>query len=331
MLSSINILKFMRKLSAIFALIFIVLHLQAESLALIFDSAESPFARAALNGANDALKELSLRYKTPLSIANLTPQNALLTAETQALALDKAKLSGARGAIVFPINDGNNILSSKIEKLSDSVFYTSLISVDLSKSSRLCAILKDEEKFLDNFENVVLKKSKSEIFELLIILKGDTEAKISEEEAAQLLPQNIKISEIKVIGKKVKIVYYKCRFFSMLQEKFRKELKDLDAYGIIFAEDSVLQNMSKIEDDLDRAFVLCMGISPYMSEYLESGKVELCSYDDFYGYGYLSAVKLVEKIFENKNPNKEVEYIAPLKYNKKDLKRFHGDWIKFLR
>ena len=304
---------------------------QAESLALVFYDADSPHQFAVANGAREALRDLSLRYKRDIKLENFTPKAAEITPEIQAQALFEAKKSGASGAILFASHGGEKPLEDAMGKLAAEGFPVAVIGRDIDARSALAFTLRDNEKLADGLKKAFPKRSERDNFHLVFVLMGGDEAEIPEDAAAKLLPANMDIKTAKSISGGKAAKFYSCRRYGALQRKFSAEWTNWDNYGIIILDERVLADIPKFDRDSDRAFILCTQTSPLLSEYLKTSEIPLCTADDYFGYGYLSAIKLAEKIFDGKNPRKKAELLPPLKYAPEDVKKFEKDWIGFLK
>ena len=109
------------------------------------------------------------------------------------------------------------------------------------------------------------------------------------------------------------------------------EIARYDNYGILFLGADVLADVIPLSEDHDRRFAVCVGVLPQLDSYLASGQLDLCVYDDYYGWGYFAARALAEKVFEKTEPKERIYEIAPLQASPDKVAEFIKDWRKWLK
>ena len=81
-----------------------------------------------------------------------------------------------------------------------------------------------------------------------------------------------------------------------------------------------------IKRDSDRDFIIVMSLRPHLSQYLRNKEISMCIGGDYFGYGYLSAIAVAEKYFEDKNPPKDKRILAPIKYKVYQTSDLDKNW-----
>ena len=65
--------------------------------------------------------------------------------------------------------------------------------------------------------------------------------------------------------------------------------------------------------------------------YLKGKEISMCIGGDYFGYGYLSAIAIAEKYFEDKNPPKDKRVLKPIKYKVYQTSEFDKNWNSLFR
>jgi ribose transport system substrate-binding protein len=80
----------------------------------------------------------------------------------------------------------------------------------------------------------------------------------------------------------------------------------------------------------DKAKVVSVDTLPQQLEYVRKGQVQALIGQDCYGWGYQSVVMLVDKLHNNKTPEKVVNNFELSKVTKENVEQYAGLWEKWL-
>lgn len=314
-----------RFLAAMFFALFACAQLRAENLVYIFDGPTNNNHLAILKGANDALKDFNLRYgKTfkavDFSLANKTsaPQDEILKTAAQ---------GGENiGAVVIPAEGDTAKLEAQIILLAAKKFPTVIIENELKQDGALQTLSSESESLIKGVSAELEGKKNRVKFQIFAVIHGGEEGYLEEQKALDSLRgARRKIAESLLDVAPVKFV--SSEHFSKFQQKHKSELLALDNYAIVFLSELPLNDLTPLMDDGDRLSTVTFGGSPYMAQYLKSKQADLVAMPDYYGFGYLSAVALVEKYMQNKTPATRHRKLAPSFFTPLNLDEFNKLWL----
>ncbi len=299
--------------------------LPAKNIVFLSNNHESMVQNAISNGAREAFKDLGARYNTEFAIKNITPLSANSTGiENQADILSSAlQQSENIGAIVIPNLSKNEKLSEAVNALAEKKKPVALISTDIPESKRIFFVESDTSAIVKTILDEINPHLRENNFKLLVIYSGKEDIFNAPEPKPSRVSQKALLDAFK--GKPY-VQYASSVYFSEFAKKFQQEIEDLDNYGIIFLSASPLINSVPIKRDSDRDFIIVMSLRPHLGQYLRNKEISMCIDGDYFGYGYLSAIAVAEKYFEDKNPPKDKRVLAPIKYKVYQTSDFDKNW-----
>lgn len=321
-----------RLFAALFAAFAAAAAARAESLALVFDDISSPAQNAVASGARDALKELSVRYGRNFSLENLTGSMASSTPAEQAKALEKAAASGAIGVILAPAKGGDREIAAAVSALAAKKFPTAMVVRDIPDSGRLCFTRSDASSETEAVADQASRRGASRPnFKLLCVVAAKEDRFANKEEAKAALTGAISGEVFERIA-----AAYDCKFalselFSQFSKKHAGDISLLDNYGIVFFGSAPLMDLTPLPADGDRAFAMSLEALPHVGRYLHPKQIAYASGQDYYGLGYISAIRLVENAMDGRVPRKPEQAIQPKKYGPEDVEKFNAEWLEFMR
>lgn len=302
----------------------------AKNIVFLSNNHESMVQNAILNGAREAFKDLGARYNTEFLIKNITPATANSSdIENQAELLLSALLPSENiGAIVIPNLSKNEKLADAVNALAEKKKPVALVSTDIPESRRIFFVESDSGTIVKNIFDEINPYLKEHNFKLLVIYSGKEEIFNAPEPKPSRISQKAMLDALK--GKPY-VQYASSVYFSEFSKKFQREIEDLDNYGIIFLDASPLINAAPIKRDSDRDFIIVMSLRPHLNQYLKGKEISMCIGGDYFGYGYLSAIAIAEKYFEDKNPPKDKWVLKPIKYKVYQTSEFDKNWNSLFR
>ncbi len=296
-----------------------------KNILFLSNNPENMVQNAILNGSREALKDLSTRYNTEFSVKNITPITAEYSGvKNQADILLKDLSSPENiGAIVIPNLSNNEKLIEAIDTLDAKKKPIALVSTDLPQSKRIFFVESNSDIIVKEIFNEIEGFLKEPNFKLIVVYSGKTEQFNAPEPIPSRNSQKEMIDSLK--GKPY-VIYASSVYFSEFTKKFKHDLDTLDNYGILFLDASPLINSVSIAPDGDRDFIIVMSLRPHLSQYLREKEISMCIGGDYFGYGYLSTIAIIEKHFEGKNPLKASRVLMPIKYKVYQTSEFDNDW-----
>ena len=281
-------------------------------LLFLADTPEAMAQNAIINGARDALADLNTRYGAEISVFNITPVSTAANARiNQAQILEEhLKDPLAIGAIVVA-DPADARLSAAIKEFEKNKKPVALIRSDLPESGRCFFVGTNAQKVAKCVLEEVEPHLKKNNFKLLVIHPA------AEENLSAAAPEKINPAQ-KALLESLKGMgcaqHASSEFFSKFSKKFEGEIEALDNYGVILLDASPLINSAPIKPDSDRNFIIAMSLRPYLGQYLRSKTISMCVGDDYFGYGYLSAIAVLQKHFEGKSSNPDARLLDPITY-----------------
>ncbi len=263
---------------------------------------------AVFNGARDALSELSKKYGQALSADFIAAGDG-----SKSDVLSKAHMSGYAGAVVVASPDSDKSTA----KFDAKNFPVAAVGFDNKNAFYFCATDTD----------AAFAAIKREIKRLSGSLKPEIFTYVP---AAANLNCPLEFPSFAADFAKLRRTE-KIGFYSDYAAKNADAIRRRDDFGEIFAGVSMLANMAAISKDSDRAFALCLGSIPQLEFYLKSGQIDVCIYDDFYGWGYFAARALAEKSLEGVSPKKREYFVKPAVATKENPNLLGSDWAKWGR
>lgn len=296
-----------------------------KNILFLSNNPENMVQNAILNGSREALKDLSTRYNTEFVVKNITPITAEYSGvKNQAdILLNELQKPENIGAIVIPNLSNNEKLADAINSLALQKKPVALVSQDLANTKRIFFVESDSQVIVKDIFDEIKNHLNETNFKLLVVYDGKEEKFNTPEPTPSSVSQKAMLDALK--GKPY-VQYASSVYFSEFSKKFKSEIEALDNYGIIFLDSMPLINSISINQDTDRDFVIVMSLRPHLNQYLKNKEISMCIGGDFFGYGYLSTIAIVEKSFEGKNPAKDSRVLKPIKYKIYQTLEFDKNW-----
>lgn len=315
----------------VFITIFFVNSIFAESLAFLSNRPENPEHTAIIYGANEMLKDLSLRYKKDFSIKDITPQKEQIEVDDQISALEKAFQDGAIGAILIPTDSTSDKLKKAIQDLSAKKFFVCLLKKDIPESSRLLFISSDENKIKKQLERAFKISHSKAFIEVLTVFHSSKEEFLTNKDDLEHLEKSANDDILKFVKTVGDYKPISSKFFSLFRQKYREEIKRLDSHVIVFVDARPLMDMELLPEDSDRAVVISLDILPHIQYYMANRQIDLAIGDDYIGFGQIATQRLIEAYLESKLPTKDSIKLSPIFYTPEDTVKFEKDWLTLMQ
>lgn len=307
-----------------YCLVLSCLYLRAENLVYIFDSPTNNAHIAILKGANDALKDFNLRYGKDFKAIDSSLQNKGLS-QAQ-LIKDAAQNKQNIGAVIIPSISNLDELEAQITLLASQKFPSVLIENSIPQANALLTISTESEDILKKFKEELSQKSDRIKFQILVVIDGKEEAFLDSKKTIDSL-QGIKKQIANALTEIAPVKFISTKHFSQFQEKYKSELLALDNYALVFLDEHPLNDVCPLAKDTDRLVTLSFGANPYMAYYLKNDQINLLALPDYYGFGYTSAIALVEKYMQNKVPTIKHRKLKPSFFIPNNFQEFSESWI----
>lgn len=300
---------------------------------VVFVAADSlsPATSAVYNGMRDAFEDMKARFGKTMEVRYVSANGS---ADKQNLELGSAFTDGARAAVVLPVS-GTSI-KAKIKELAASGFPVAALGEESPETEAFYCVRTDSKKTLEVLREALSKFTRSGLYPLAVYFKSRESAdKISLADLSshgKSLPPILPADSYKKLLGDYKILNVAAfPFYSGYWKANAIEIARYDNYGILFLGADVLADVIPLSEDHDRRFAVCVGVLPQLDSYLASGQLDLCVYDDYYGWGYFAARALAEKVFEKTEPKERIYEIAPLQASPDKVAEFIKDWRKWLK
>ena len=307
----------------VLALIFCA-RLCAESLVYIFDGPTNNTHLAILKGANDALKDFNLRYGKNFKAVDFSQGKGDIS-QAQLLK-EAAKDPQNIGAAVIPLESSKGELEAQVILLASKKFPTIALAFPLNQEGALQTISISKDDLLKKLTLDLNSKKDRAKFQILAVISGKDDAFIDEKQALESL-SGIKRDVAEALLKIAPVKFISASHFSEFQKKYAAELLALDNYSLVFLSELPLNDVSPLAEDSDRLSAVSIGGNPYMAQYLNSKQITLVAMPDYYGFGYLSAIALVEKYMQNKLPSAKLRNLDSSFFTPLDVGEFNKAWI----
>lgn len=289
--------------------------------------ARNPANSAIFNGARDALKEMSSRYGKDLKIEFISASSSI---EKQISQLSTAYLESFKGALIVPVDA--NAIAPKVSSLAKNGFYCASVGAEIEGGVFTCSTDYSAALKLVNAEIAKLAGGKNLTYRCYFKTAKNGDSSEPVESALKEAFSN------QFNGKEMKAIYDELKpkvsaamdFYSVYAKQNADDILRTDNFAEIFFSPALLSNMLPIKDDTDRYFTICLGALPQLEYYLATSQINLCVYDDWYGWGYYSMRVLVEKSLESINPTSKSKLLAPLSATPRTVKSFSKDWAKWI-
>ncbi|MBS0192397.1 MAG: substrate-binding domain-containing protein [Phycisphaerales bacterium] len=291
---------------------------------VIAKSQSNPVFQAARTGAVDAGEELSKKYDADIKVEWRTPVNE--DAQQQAQYVEQLASQGF-DAIAISASDAN-VLTSAVNSAIDRGVVVMTFDSDIPNSKRMAYYgINDEEA------------GRSVMRELAKAMgnKGGKIAILSGNQNATNLNARIKgvkdeLATLKDKGFTLKEVYYTKETASdaaaMLQQ-VQTANPDITGWAMVGGWPLFTQNA--LDGVYDKAKIVSVDHLPEELNYVKNGQVAALIGQDCYGWGYQSVVMLVDKLHNNKSPEKVINNFKLAVVTKDNVAEYEGLWNKWLK
>ena len=290
---------------------------------------------AAFNGAKGSATELQARFGKKIEIQFLSAEDS---AEKQIGQLESLYLQGYAGAVVFPVKGAKNNISAAAQTLAENGFFISIVGEEINAKYIAGCVSTDPSKFAQALREQISKLSGGAKIRPVCYFYTTGEKQELDFSEQKLLSEYLaphlsfkQFSDIIQPLNPQKLIAYE--YYSVYAEQNKIEIARYDNYGEIFFSPKLLADIAPIKKDTDRHYAICIGVLPQFEFFLSSGMLDACIYDDFYGWGYIGARILLEKIHAP-NPAEAApqnKLLPPIVATPENLKLFVDDWKKWLK
>lgn len=284
---------------------------------------------AVMCGARDAFKEMGAKFHTNFEITFVDERGV----EERANRLASLCFENYSAAIIRPAKN-DEALAKKVAELSKFGFVSACVESDFGEETgRVCFVSTDKEKILET-----LRKTIAFIYtpntDLLCFFKTDEDSfstKADSEEFKNFLSPRFKPNDFKGVFPRTPLRIEAVKFFSAWAKDNKIDLERTDNHAIIFIGADTIADMQPFPSDSDRKFTVCLGASPQLCFYLENKQLDAIIYDDYYGWGYICARAIAEKICDSKKFKVSEKMLLPLKATKRNPLEYSENWKKWLK
>ncbi|MBL8875882.1 MAG: substrate-binding domain-containing protein [Phycisphaerae bacterium] len=293
-------------------------------IAVIAKSQSNPVFQAARTGALDAGEELSKKLGADVKVEWRTPVNE--DAQQQAQYVEQLASQGFDG-IAISASDAN-VLTAAVNSAIDRGVVVITFDSDIPASKRLAYYgINDEEA------------GRSVMRELAKAMggKGGKIAVLSGNQNATNLNARVKgvkdeLATLKDKGFTLKDVYYTKETASdaaALVQQVQTANPDIVGWAMVGGWPLFTQNA--LDGVYEKAAIVSVDHLPEQLNYVKSGQVAALIGQDCYGWGYQSVVMLVDKLNNNKSPEKVINNFPLSVVTKANVGEYEGLWNKWLR
>ncbi|MBN8596708.1 MAG: substrate-binding domain-containing protein [Planctomycetes bacterium] len=293
-------------------------------IAVIAKSQSNPVFQAARTGALDAGEELSKKLGADVKVEWRTPVNE--DAQQQAQYVEQLASQGFDG-IAISASDAN-VLTAAVNSAIDRGVVVITFDSDIPASKRLAYYgINDEEA------------GRSVMRELAKAMggKGGKIAVLSGNQNATNLNARVKgvkdeLAALKDKGFTLKDVYYTKETASdaaALVQQVQTANPDIVGWAMVGGWPLFTQNA--LDGVYEKAAIVSVDHLPEQLNYVKSGQVAALIGQDCYGWGYQSVVMLVDKLNNNKSPEKVINNFPLSVVTKANVGEYEGLWNKWLR
>ena len=302
----------------------------AEKFAFIGCQKLSQGNSAIFNGAKNTAAEISRSahadYKVEFYSMPDSPAG-------QISALDSAFLGGFSGAIVAPAAEDATLLR-RIGELQKRGFYVAVVGSCLD-SDAVVGVATDTAKTAQVVEKALSPLGKKT--EIFCYFKGTGSLRTTPNAVAadsEFLRGRLSRADFEKIFSQRPCTVVECLFYGVYARENAEEIMRRDDFCEVFFSPDLLSDISPIKPDHDRVFSLCIGALPHLEYYLQSGQIDCCIYDDFYGWGVYAARSLIAvgnlasggSGKKRGLPQPVRKVVPPVVVDKKNWREFSKDW-----
>lgn len=291
---------------------------------VIAKSQSNPVFQAARTGALDAGEELSKKYGVDIKVEWRTPVNE--DAQQQAQYVEQLASQGF-DAIAISASDAN-VLTSAVNSAIDRGVVVMTFDSDIPASKRMAYYgINDEEAGRAVMRE--LAKAMGDKGGKIAILSGN---------------QNATNLNARIAGVKEELAKLKDKGFTLKEVYFTKETAsdaaamiqqvqtanpDIAGWAMVGGWPLFTQNA--LDGVYDKAKIVSVDHLPEELNYVKNGQVSALIGQDCYGWGYQSVVMLMDKLQNNKSPDKVINNFQLAIVTKDNVSEYEGLWNKWLR
>jgi ribose transport system substrate-binding protein len=287
---------------------------------MIGKSQGNAFFEAAHAGANDAARELGVKYHLNIKIDWRTPNEE--DAQKQAEFIEQLLLNGVDG-IIISCSDANKVNDAINKAVKQGVPVTTF-SGDAAASQRFVALGIDDFKCGERTFEELAKLLKGT--GVVAAIDGNPNAENLQKRAAGFRAAAKKYSGIKLLD-----VYYHKETPQDAVAKIEQVMQanpDITGWGLLggwplFTDHALNWSPGSIK---------CVSVDALPQElgYVRSGYVQMLLSQDVYGYGYHSVERLIEKLQFKKVPPSPMEDSPLTAVTRENVEAFGKNWEKWM-
>lgn len=287
---------------------------------VIAKSQSNPVFQAARTGAEDAAKELSAKLGVDIKINWRTPNDE--DAQKQAQFLEQLVSSGANG-ITVSCTDAK-ILTAAINAAVEKGVPVVTFDSDAPDSKRFAYYgIDDVEAGREVARQLGTFMGGKGV---VAILGGNQNAP-----NLQARIKGVKEEFAKTPGIKIKDVYYHAETAPDAAAKLQQvQTANPEITGWAMVGGWPLFTENALDGVYDKAKVVAVDTLPQQLEYVRKGQVQALIGQQCYGWGHETVTMLVNKLHENKTPEKVVNNFKLDVVTKENVEQFSGLWDKWL-
>ncbi len=288
---------------------------------VVAKSQSNPVFQAARTGAEDACRDLSKKLNIEIKPNWRTPTNE--DAQQQSQFVEQLVSQGADG-IAISCSDANLLTSAIDDAVSKGVQVVTFDS-DAPKSKRMAYYGIDDAEAGREVARQLAKAMGEK--GTVAILAGNQNAPNLQTRVRGVKEELAKFKDIKV-----KDTYYHAETANDAAAKVQQVQNanpEISGWAMVGGWPLFTQNA--LDGIYDKAKVVSVDTLPEQLEYVKSGQVQCLIGQDCYGWGYQSVVMLVNKLHDDKAPEKVINTFKLAIVTKDNVKEYEGLWQKWLK
>ncbi len=278
------------------------------TIGVIVQAADTPFMEKVIEGAEDAKAEVE-RLGADVIIRKIHDFDAGKAVET----MYEMKKEGCNGIAVVPVDDER--LKETIDKFADENIPVITFNSDIEDSRRLCFV--GQDTFQSGRVAAGLMADILPVSGKVLVISGYPTSYGHKNRTRGFLKEFAELRE-DVQALDVQYAFDDNHMAEMITQGMLREYEDLT--GIYLTASGVQGVCKALEESgmADRVKVISNDLTTQNVQYLEEGKIRFLIGQDGYRQGYEPVMKLFEKIFDGKEPEREFAYteiVIKTRYN----------------
>ena len=264
-------------------------------------SSANPIYRVALEGAEQAAKDLGPQYNIKIKIVDATP--AAEDAQLQVSALEKLVLDGVDG-VTIACSDTSQ-LTAAIDDAVDAGVNVATFASDAPQSKRFFSYMADNDQCGHTLMVALAKAMKGK--GVVAILGGTPTA-----QNLKLRVAGLKAAAALYPGITLRGVYYSKESGAAAAARIAEVMKqnpDITGWALVASWPLSVKNAFPWAPGTVKC--VAVGLLPDQLEYIRTRYVDLAVAQPYYQWGYRTAERIILKAAVNRKPSEPVEY-API-------------------